>query len=264
MVVSRKRSARSPVGKRARIGGDNGIPKRHRKESGRTDRAEHRAGAYHGARSVALRDSAFLHCRETARGLLRAGAALLLARPAIVCVLDADLLPLADRPQGTARGSARTWREREGGMLHTVTKAAVYMFAGLFGSLFFEITYLVVFNFRPGNPYRDMMWFAILPFMTFGPVILLWLSRWTRGRKQGDFIVRAKNDPDLQDQVAGGFSLREEPAQQKRALLAKGGMMDNPSFSNVVYAHVPFLRQQREHQEPERGCDLQSARSRAA
>ena len=44
------------------------------------------------------------------------------------------------------------------------------MFAGLFGSLFFEITFLVVFNFRPGNPYRDMLWFAILPFTTFAPV----------------------------------------------------------------------------------------------
>ena len=43
------------------------------------------------------------------------------------------------------------------------------MFAGLFGSLFFEIAFLVVFNFRPGNPYRDMLWFAILPFTTFAP-----------------------------------------------------------------------------------------------
>jgi hypothetical protein len=86
-------------------------------------------------------------------------------------------------------------------MLCTVTKAAVYMFAGLFASLFFEITFLVVFNFRPGNPLSDMLWFAILPFTTFAPVILLWLGRWTRGRKQGDFITRAKNDPDLQDQL---------------------------------------------------------------
>jgi hypothetical protein len=98
-------------------------------------------------------------------------------------------------------GRLATWRESEGGMLHTVTKAAVYMFAGLFGSLFFEIAFLVVFNFRPGNPVSDMLWFAILPFMTFAPVLLLWLSRWTRGRKQGDFITRAKNDPDLQDQL---------------------------------------------------------------
>jgi hypothetical protein len=98
-------------------------------------------------------------------------------------------------------GRLATWRESEGGLLHTVTKAAVYMFAGLFGSLFFEIMFLVVFNFRPGNPYWEMLWFAILPFATFAPVILLWLSRWLRGRKQGDFISRARNDRNLQDQL---------------------------------------------------------------
>jgi hypothetical protein len=98
-------------------------------------------------------------------------------------------------------GRLETWRESEGGMLHTVTKATVYMFAGLFGSFIFEIAFLVVFSFRPGNPYRNMLWFAILPFATFAPVILLWLSRWIRGRKQGDFISRTKNDPELRDQL---------------------------------------------------------------
>src|SRR5580704_16525463 len=34
-------------------------------------------------------------------------------------------------------GRLATWRESEGGMLCTVTKAAVYMFAGLFGSFLF-------------------------------------------------------------------------------------------------------------------------------
>jgi hypothetical protein len=75
------------------------------------------------------------------------------------------------------------------------------MFAGLFGSFFFEIIFVVVFRFRPGNRYRDMLWFAILPFATFAPVILLWLGRWMRGRRQGDFISRARNDRDLQDQL---------------------------------------------------------------
>ena len=99
-------------------------------------------------------------------------------------------------------GRLATWRESEGGMLCTVTKAALYMFAGLFGSFFFEITFLVVFSFRPGNPYRDMLWFAILPFATFGPVILLWFSRWMRDRKQqGDFISRARNDCELRDKL---------------------------------------------------------------
>lgn len=75
------------------------------------------------------------------------------------------------------------------------------MVLGLFGSFVFEITFLVVFSFRSDNPYRDMLWFAILPFATFAPVILLWVSRWMRGRKQEDFISRAKNDSELRDQV---------------------------------------------------------------
>jgi hypothetical protein len=86
-------------------------------------------------------------------------------------------------------------------MSHTVIKATLYMFAGLFGSFFFEIMFLVVFRFRPGNPHAEMLWFTILPFATFAPVILLWLSRWMRGRRQGDFISRAKNDSELRDQL---------------------------------------------------------------
>jgi hypothetical protein len=98
-------------------------------------------------------------------------------------------------------GRLATWRESEGGIVCTVTKAALYMFAGLFGSFFTEIMFLGVFRFRPGNPYGEMLWFTILPFATFAPVILLWLSRWMRGRKQGDWTSRAKNDRDLQDQL---------------------------------------------------------------
>jgi hypothetical protein len=98
-------------------------------------------------------------------------------------------------------GRLATWRESEGGIVCTVLKAFVYMVLGLLGSFVFEITFLVVFRFRPGNPYRDMLWFAILPFATFAPVLLLWLSRWQRGRKQGDFISRAKNDRELRDKL---------------------------------------------------------------
>jgi hypothetical protein len=98
-------------------------------------------------------------------------------------------------------GRLATWRESEGGIVCTVLKAFVYMVFGLFGSFFFEITFLVVFRFRPGNPYRDMLWFAILPFAIFAPALLLWFRRWMRGSKQGDFISRAKNDRELRDQL---------------------------------------------------------------
>lgn len=117
-------------------------------------------------------------------------------------------------------GRLSTWRETEDGILHTVSKAAVYMFAGLFGSFLFEITFVVVFRFRPGYPYRDMLWFTILPFATFAPVILLWLSRWMRGRKQGDFISRAKNDRELRDQLRAASlcakNLRSRNAHESR------------------------------------------------
>jgi hypothetical protein len=98
-------------------------------------------------------------------------------------------------------GRQATWRESEGGIVCTVLKAFGYMVLGLFGSFFFEITFVVVFRFSSGDPHRDMLWFTILPFVTFAPVILLWLSRWMRGRKQGDWISRAKNDHALQDQL---------------------------------------------------------------
>ena len=45
------------------------------------------------------------------------------------------------------------------------------------------------------------LWFTLLPGATFAPVILLWLNRWMRGRKQGDFISRAKNDRELRDKL---------------------------------------------------------------
>jgi hypothetical protein len=66
-------------------------------------------------------------------------------------------------------------------LLHTVTKATIYMFAGLFASFFFEILLLTAFRFLPfewfdsASPYA--LWFALFPFSTFAPVIVLWLRR---------------------------------------------------------------------------------------
>ena len=78
-------------------------------------------------------------------------------------------------------GRLDTWRESEGGIVCTVTKATVYMFAGLFGSYFFEIVLMFVLLRLPGSP---ALRFALLPFATFAPVILLWLWRWMRSRRQ--------------------------------------------------------------------------------
>jgi hypothetical protein len=98
-------------------------------------------------------------------------------------------------------GRLDTWRESEGGMVCTVTKAFVYMVLGLFGSFFFEFALVFLFFLLRGIPCRTILWFVLLPFATFAPVILLWFCRWMRGRKQGDFISRAKNDRELRDQL---------------------------------------------------------------
>jgi hypothetical protein len=98
-------------------------------------------------------------------------------------------------------GRLATWRESEGGMLCTVTKASAYMVLGLLGSFFAETGLIFLYPIPKASPWGMTLWFTLLPGVTFAPVILLWLSRWMRGRKQGDFISRAKNDCELQDQL---------------------------------------------------------------
>jgi hypothetical protein len=85
-------------------------------------------------------------------------------------------------------GRLDTWRQDHGGLVRTVTKATGYMFGGLFASFFFEMVFLCVFRFAPyslfGSASRFALWFALFPFATFAPVILLWLVRWRRGRRE--------------------------------------------------------------------------------
>lgn len=98
-------------------------------------------------------------------------------------------------------GRLKNWRDSEGGVAHTVAKATIYMFGGLFGSFLTEFAYLLVWRFAL-QPFLGideigkLAYFAILPFATYAPVLLLWLRRWMRSRKQGDFISRAKGDRD--------------------------------------------------------------------
>ena len=109
-----------------------------------------------------------------------------------------------------------TWRDSEGGFVCTVTKATVYMFAGLFASFFFEVAFAFVFRLRSGNPYRAALWFALLPFATFAPVILLWLRRWARGMQRGDFIGRAKGDLELRETLHA-ISLQSKSMRSQNA-----------------------------------------------
>ena len=113
-------------------------------------------------------------------------------------------------------GRLATWRDSEGGIVCTVTKATLYMFAGLFASFFFEIAFAFVFRLRPGNPYRDAVWFALLPFATYAPVLLVWLQRCIRGRKRGDFISREKGSRELRETLHA-ISLRAKDMRSQNA-----------------------------------------------
>jgi hypothetical protein len=102
-------------------------------------------------------------------------------------------------------GRLATWRESEGGIVCTVAKSTLYMFGGLFASYVFEVLFVLAFSYVPysvaSGTARETLGFAIFPFATFAPAILLWLRRWMRGKKQRDFISRTKNDYELRDKL---------------------------------------------------------------
>jgi hypothetical protein len=80
------------------------------------------------------------------------------------------------------------WREAHGGIVRTCWKSIKYMVGGLFASYFFEILFLIAFKYCRSNGStarlaRYALWFVLFPFACFAPVILLWLVRWRRGRR---------------------------------------------------------------------------------
>jgi hypothetical protein len=79
-------------------------------------------------------------------------------------------------------GRLSTWRETEGGMVRTAAKSTLYMFGGLFLSYLVEVLFVLAFSRVPFSSglKREVVGFALLPFATFTPVILLWLCRWMR------------------------------------------------------------------------------------
>jgi len=84
-------------------------------------------------------------------------------------------------------GRLSTWREDGGGIVRTVAKATLYMFGGLFASYVCEVLFVLAFSYVPHSAVsgvsREFLAFAIFPFATFAPVILLWMRRWQRGRE---------------------------------------------------------------------------------
>jgi hypothetical protein len=115
-------------------------------------------------------------------------------------------------------GRLANWRDSEGGMVCTVGKSFGFMVMGFFGSALTELVFSVAFRPLLWTFTGRLVFFAMAPFAVFAPVWIVLLCRWMRSRKREDFIRRTKNDRETSRQVAGGFSLREELAQQERAL----------------------------------------------
>lgn len=99
-------------------------------------------------------------------------------------------------------GRLHEWRDDAGGYGSTIPKAFVFMCIGLFGSIISEIAFYNLFCLPTGlAKWCAAVWFAILPLVSFAPLILLWIIRRMRGRKRHDFISRMKNDDALQEQL---------------------------------------------------------------
>jgi hypothetical protein len=88
--------------------------------------------------------------------------------------------------QWRREGLLKTWREDHGGLLHTAAKSTLYMFGGLFLSYLFEVLFVLAFSRVPfsSRVAREVAGFALMPFATFAPVILLWLCRWMRNVRE--------------------------------------------------------------------------------
>jgi len=74
-------------------------------------------------------------------------------------------------------GRLATWRESEGGIVHTVLKSCVYMFGSLFASFVAEFLYVAAWHLPNGSPTLLYVWFAAYPFVTFSPILLLLVVR---------------------------------------------------------------------------------------
>ncbi|MFZ0860131.1 MAG: hypothetical protein WB781_24660 [Candidatus Sulfotelmatobacter sp.] len=120
-------------------------------------------------------------------------------------------------------GRLVTWRQDEGGLSHTLAKSIGFMFIGFFGSALAEFVFMAVkyygFNSLVNHNYFARLTFvAMAPFAVFAPVWLVLLRRWMRGRKQWDYISRAKGDRELRETLHA-ISLQAKSMRSQNAHL---------------------------------------------
>ena len=76
-------------------------------------------------------------------------------------------------------GKAGEWTEARGGFARTSMKSIAIMFGALLASYTFEVLFVLAFSRVPfaSSLTRELVGFALMPFATFAPVILLGLHR---------------------------------------------------------------------------------------
>ena len=83
-------------------------------------------------------------------------------------------------------GRLATWRESEGGIVHTVLKSCAYMFGSLFASFVAEFLYVAAWHLPNGKPVLLDIWFAADALVAYSPICLVLVVRALRQpRKTG-------------------------------------------------------------------------------
>jgi hypothetical protein len=83
-------------------------------------------------------------------------------------------------------GQPGMWNRDNGGLVRTGFRSIVIVFSAWFASYVFEVLFVLAFSRvpMPSAMARELVGFALMPFATFAPVILLWLGRWMRTVRQ--------------------------------------------------------------------------------
>lgn len=83
-------------------------------------------------------------------------------------------------------GKPGKWNEDNGGIFRTGMRSIAILISSMFLSYIFEVVFVLAFSRVPfsSRVAREVIGFALLPFATFAPVILLWLCRWMRNVRQ--------------------------------------------------------------------------------
>lgn len=74
-------------------------------------------------------------------------------------------------------GKPGKWNQDNGGIFRTGMRSIAIMFSSMFLSYIFELVFVIAFSRVPfsSGMERELVGFALMPFATFAPVILLWL-----------------------------------------------------------------------------------------